>query len=205
MSTPLSQARSLPRFAEAAVERARLTVVPRRAQKAPRVPFVTLVSVLLISGVVGLLLFNTHMQQASFVATAMEERAAVLAGQEESLQMQLDRLRDPQHIAAKAKTLGMVPVNSPAFIRLSDGKVLGKPTAAGPADSLRINPLPAAKPDSVRPRTVVAPVEDLLATGEQAGDTTEGNDRASRDQAGSSRTKKPNTANGARQSTGRTP
>ena len=200
MSTPLSQARSLPRFAEAAVERARLTVVPRRTQKAPRVPFVSLVSLLLISGVVGLLLFNTHMQQASFVATAMEERAAVLAGQEESLQMQLDRLRDPQHIAAKAKKLGMVPVNSPAFIRLSDGKVLGKPTAAGPADALRINPLPPAKPQSVRPRTVIADVPPVAD-----GDTADRNAPASRVQAPSSRTKNQEAANGAPQSTGRTP
>jgi hypothetical protein len=85
MSTPLSQARTqFPRLAEAAVERARLTVVPRRTQKAPRVPFVSLVSLLLVTGVVGLLLFNTSMQQSSFVATSMEEQATVLAAKEES-------------------------------------------------------------------------------------------------------------------------
>lgn len=212
MSTPLSQARSLPRFAEAAVERARLTVVPRRTQKAARVPFVTLVSVLLVGGVVGLLLFNTSMQQASFVASAMEERAAVLAGQQESLQMQLDRLRDPQHIAAQAKKLGMVPVGSPAFIRLSDGKVLGKPTAAEPGNALRIAPLPPVKPQSLRPKLVIldapeAP-ETPAARGEGArnGDTTRADGGASRDHGAPSRTKRnQNAAEGARQATGRTP
>lgn len=156
MSTPLYQPRSrVPRFAEAAVERARLTVVPRRATTAPRVPFVTLVSMLLVGGVVGLLLFNTNMQQGSFVASSMEQQAAVLAGKEESLRMQLHRLRDPQHVAARAKKLGMVPAGSPAFIRLSDGRVLGSPEAAQPTDAFRIAPLPPSRP---RPELVIAEV-----------------------------------------------
>jgi hypothetical protein len=156
MSTPLHQPRTrVPRIAEQAVERARLTVVPRRATAAPRVPFVTLVSVLLVGGVVGLLLFNTNMQQASFVASNLEERAAVLAGKEESLRMQIHRLRNPQHVAARAKKLGMVPSSSPAFIRLSDGKVLGRPAVAEPGASIRISELPPAKP---RPELVIAEV-----------------------------------------------
>jgi hypothetical protein len=166
MSTPLFQPRNrVPRIAESAVEKARLTVVPRRATAAPRVPFVTLVSLLLVGGVVGLLLFNTNMQQASFVASSMEEQAAVLAGKEESLRMQLHRLRDPQHVAARAKKLGMVPSSSPAFIRLSDGKVLGRPAVADPGNAIRIAPLPPAKP---RPEVVVAPMPeaDLAATPE---------------------------------------
>ena len=85
MSSTAPQLRSrLPRLAEAAVERARLTVVPRRRTRAPRVPFVTLVSTLLLGGVVGLLLFNTSMQQASFAATALEEQATNLSAREQT-------------------------------------------------------------------------------------------------------------------------
>ena len=44
MSTLFSQARTrIPRFADAAVERARLTVVPSPPVDAPRAPFVVLV------------------------------------------------------------------------------------------------------------------------------------------------------------------
>jgi hypothetical protein len=211
MSTPLSQARiRATRPAWDAAEQTRLTVVPRRARKAPRVPFVSLVTLLLVSGVVGLLLFNTNMQQASFLATSMEEQASVLAGKEESLKMQLDRLRDPQHVAARAKQLGMVPASSPAFVRLSDGKVLGKPTPAAPTDAVRIAPLPPVKPESLRPRTVIAPAPAALpepgqvGIGAAASDTARSNGRASRDQASGSRTKNQNAANGARES-GRTP
>jgi cell division protein FtsB len=156
MSTLMGQARArVPRIAEAAVERARLTVVPRRAPKAARIPFVTLVSLLLVGGVVGLLLFNTSMQQASFSATAMEGRASVLDAQEQSLQMELAKLRDPQKVAERAKQLGMVPASTPAFIRLSDGKVLGKPTVAQPTDGMRITPLPVRKPKNLRPDPVI--------------------------------------------------
>ncbi|HET6627296.1 MAG TPA: hypothetical protein VFG63_12980 [Nocardioidaceae bacterium] len=177
MSTLMSQARNrVPRFAEAAVERARLTVVPRRATKAPKVPFVTLVSVLLVGGVVGLLLFNTNMQQASFTATALEEHAAVLDAKEQSLQMTLDTLRDPQRVAARAKRLGMVPASSPAFIRLSDGTVLGTPTVADPANAVRISPLPTRKPKNLRPKPVIVPFKE--AAKKQSDTTTVGADEA---------------------------
>ena len=67
--------RAVPRLAEEAVARARLTVVPRRRVRAARMPFVTLVSLVLLGGVVGLLCFNTPMQQASFAATKLEAQA----------------------------------------------------------------------------------------------------------------------------------
>lgn len=207
MSTPLSQPRNrVPRLAEAAVERARLTVVPRSAQKAPRVPFVTLVSLLLVGGVVGLLLFNTNMQQSSFVATSMEDQAAVLAGKEESLRMQLDRLRDPQHVAAEAKRLGMVPASSPAFIRLSDGKVLGRPAVAEPGDGVRIAPLPPVKPQSLRPKLVILPMpaaehDRAASRRDTAGLPAE----ASGDRGQESRTKGRSHSQNAASSTGRTP
>ena len=156
MSALINQARNrVPRFAEAAVERARLTVVPRRSTRAARVPFVTLVSLLLVSGVAGLLLFNTSMQQASFTATAMEQRAEVLDAREQSLQMDLERLRDPQRVAVQARAMGMVPPSNPAFLRLSDGKVLGDPAPALVEAGLRVAPLPTRKPPTLRPEPVI--------------------------------------------------
>jgi cell division protein FtsB len=162
----------VPRFAEAAVERARLTVVPRaRRSRAARVPFVALVSLLLVTGVAGLLLFNTSMQQASFTATALEGRAAALDAQEQALTMELDRLRDPQRVAAKARRMGMVPPSSPAFLRLSDGKVLGDPAPATAEDALRITPLPKQKPRNLDPRPVVIELA-APAAGDAPGTTT---------------------------------
>lgn len=164
MSSPAVQLRSrIPHrlgrgLADAAVERARLTVVPRRRTRAPRVPFVSLVSLVLLGGVVGLLLFNTSMQQASFAATALEQQASTLSAREQTLRMELDVLRDPQHVAERAQALGMVPATSPAFLRLSDGKVVGVPAAASATEGLRIRPRPPVKPAILSPRPVVRTV-----------------------------------------------
>jgi hypothetical protein len=163
----------VPRIAEAAVERARLTVVPRRRTRAPRVPFVALVSLLLVSGVAGLLMFNTSMQQSSFTATALEQQSQILAAKEQSLRMELERLRDPQRVAQSAREMGMVPAANPAFIRLEDGKVLGTPTPAVAEDAVRITPLPTRKPKSLRPDPVIvrAPVDETGAASPDEDDS----------------------------------
>jgi hypothetical protein len=153
MSSLMNEARSrVPRIAEAAVERARLTVVPRATgRRAARVPFVTLVSMILVAGVTGLLFFNTSMQQVSFTATRMEHRAQLLDAERQGLQMQLDSLRNPQRLALRAKRLGMVPAAGPAFIKITDGTVLGTPTPASWVDAIRVNSLPTRRPKDLRP------------------------------------------------------
>ena len=178
MSTLITAARDgarnrVPRFAEAAVERARLTVVPpRRAigrTQAARTPFAVLVIGMLVAGVVGLLMFNTNMQQASFKATALQEQVNTLTAREQALNMELDSLRNPQRLAVAAKDLGMVPPSQPAFIRL-DGTVLGAPVPATGADAVRINPLPTPKPASLKQKTIIIKVPaKKAAAGSQAG------------------------------------
>ena len=172
MSSLLNEARSrVPRFAEAAVERARLTVVPRATgRRAARVPFVTLVSLILVAGVAGLLFFNTSMQQVSFTATRLENRAAVLDAEQQGLQMQLDSLRNPQRLALRAKHLGMVPEASPAFIKINGGTVLGNPKPASWADAIRINSLPTRRPKDLRPKPIR--VFEKAPTGATSGSST---------------------------------
>ena len=170
MSSPAVQFRSrVPRVAEAAVQRARLTVVPRTRVRAARMPFVLLVTVVLLGGVVGLLLFNTSMQQASFAATSLEDRAGSLSARQQHLQMELERLRDPQHVAERARRMGMVTAGSPVFLRLSDGKILGHPAPPDPAMNVRIVP-PAPQVPAVlnpAPTYVDAPAETPSAATSQ--------------------------------------
>jgi len=169
MSSTAPQLRSrLPRLAEAAVERARLTVVPRRRTKAPRVPFVTLVSLILLGGVVGLLLFNTSMQQASFAATALEEQATNLSARQQTLQMEVERLRDPQRVAEAAKRQGLVIPAAPAFLDLETGEVTGNVAPATPGLDTKINEPPPARPPELDPDPIhVEPTGN--SGGEQVG------------------------------------
>lgn len=155
----MSQARSrAPRFAEAAVERARLTLVPTGRARAPRAPFAALVFAILGAGVVGLLMFNTHMQQASFYATRLQHQAEDLTARQQALDMELERMRAPQRLAQAGKALGMVAPGVPAFVRLSDGTVVGTPTPASPEDAVRIDPVPAGLPAPLRRKPIIVKV-----------------------------------------------
>jgi hypothetical protein len=189
MSTPALQLRSrVPRIAEAAVARARLTVVPRRRTSAARMPFVMLVSLVLLLGVIGLLLFNTSMQQAAFATTALEQQATTLSAREQTLQMELDVLRDPQHVAERAQDMGLVQPCGSATLRLSDGKVLGEQCAASAVDALRLRAKPPVKPAILSPpvRTVTVVGDTSTATGAASdgrGRTEGRNDRNGNDGA----------------------
>jgi cell division protein FtsB len=212
-SSAAAQIRSrVPRLAEAAVERARLTVVPARRVRAARVPFVTLVTVLLLGGVVGLLLFNTQMQQASFAATALEKQAGDLAARQQTLTMEIERLRDPQTIAQRATRLGMVVPAAPAFLDLDSGAVEGDPVPAGPEGRLPINPGPPAMPAVLNPApqvvTVEAPPEGVLPEergnggrnadgGRNSGDTARGDGRGG--DGGGRNTQESQQSQGSRQ------
>lgn len=159
MSTLISQARvKAPRIAEAALERARLTVVPARTPRAAKAPFAILVMLLLAGGVVGLLMFNTQMQQDSFRMTALQRQADDLKAQRQQLEMDLDRLRNPQHLAQAAKRMGMVAPSVPAFVDLATGRVIGKPVPATAADGIRIESRGSAVPSVLRPTPITVTV-----------------------------------------------
>ncbi len=137
--------------AAATVERVRLSVVPRRRRRAPRIPFVTLVGLILLGGVVGLLLFNTSMQQSSFATTALETQATNLTAREQTLRVELDALRDPQRVAERAVSLGMVLPPSSAVLHLPSGRIEGEPKPATPEDGVRIAPRAPVKPKVLDP------------------------------------------------------
>jgi hypothetical protein len=164
MSTTSAAATALSRARapfEAAVERARLTVVPhRRRVRAPRMPFVTLVSVVLLGGIVGLLCFNTQMQQASFAATTLEERAANLTAREQTLHSELQALRDPQHVAVLATQAGMVVPQNACTLRLGGGAAADTctPATGGPGTPNPLAPAPP-KPAILDPSPVIVTVQ----------------------------------------------
>ena len=180
MSSPAFQIRSgriratgrvtgpLTGLAGAALHRARLTVVPRARTRTSPVPFVMLVSFVLLAGVIGLLMFNTSMQQAAFTATTMEHQASTLTAREQALRMELEGLRDPQRVAREAQAMGMVIPATPAFLRLTDGKVLGTPTPATRENPLRLLPEAPKKPAVLDPPpnvvTVMGTATDTAAT-----------------------------------------
>ncbi|MGH3384051.1 MAG: hypothetical protein ACRDO1_05695 [Nocardioidaceae bacterium] len=141
MSSFLAQTRArVPRLADAvAQQRARLSVVRRPEQRAPRVPFAALVLAVLGIGLVGLLVLNTTLQHQAFYANSLEQRADGLAERKQSLEIGVDALRASGRVAREADRLGMVPNSSPAFLFLADGTVRGTPAPADPQHALPLD------------------------------------------------------------------
>ena len=131
----------------------RLALVPaaRPAPRGPlrRSPFVAVVVSLLAAGLLGLLMLNTALAQDAFELHTLKQESRALEDREEVLRREVEALQAPSELAARATELGMVPAGPPAFLRLSDGAVLGSTTPAeAPVDpEALVDPdVPAAAP-----------------------------------------------------------
>jgi hypothetical protein len=142
--------------------------VTARRSSAARAPFVAAVVVILAAGLLGLLLLNTVLAQDAFRLHALQLQGHVLADQEQSLQREVEALQSPQSLAARATAMGMVPGGPRAFLRLSDGKVLGvavpgqAPVVAAPPAAVKVSTAAAKTPPAAKPATgtwVVVPAK----------------------------------------------
>jgi hypothetical protein len=109
--------------------RPRLSLVPTTSTAAPRAPFVVLVATLLVAGLGGLLFLHTALAEDSFRLHDLQVRSALLDNEEQALEQSLASEAAPKRLSDRAQELGMVRSENPAFIRLSDGRILGKPKA----------------------------------------------------------------------------
>lgn len=114
--------------------RPRLRVVTGAPPKHGGAAFSIICATLLAAGLIGLLLLNTALAQGSFTLHDLRATSAQLTDSEDSLTQSLEASKSPANLAAKAADMGMVPAQSVAFLRLSDGRVLGvaKPAKAPP-------------------------------------------------------------------------
>ncbi len=156
----------------------RLRVVPRSPAVAPRMPFAVLVGLILLAGVVGLLFFNTQMQQAAFAVTGLQEQRTHLAARQQTLLVELEQLRNPQRLAEAAQAQGLVIPPTACTLSLPGGAVTDScaPATADHTPQLQ-GPAPA------KPRVLQA--EAGQRAGEQltAGGTARAGTQAARQNA----------------------
>jgi hypothetical protein len=174
MSTTTAPARA-PRVP--AQRRPRLRVVAPPASTGSRLPFAAACIALLTLSLIGLLMLNISLSRGSYEVHALQQRAAELAEREQELGEQLAGRAAPAQLSQQARELGMVPGTAPAFIRLSDGAVLGSPTPAAevPPPDVVVgartvppvipDPLPAESAQSTAP---AAPVDAAAPAGDGA-------------------------------------
>jgi hypothetical protein len=128
----------------------RLRVVAGAPPRRNGAAFGIICATLLSAGLLGLLLLNTALAQGSFTLHDLRATSDQLSDTQDALTQSLAISKSPANIAAKAVGMGMVPAQSAAFLRLSDGKVIGvaKPAKPGPAFTvvLTTKPAPVIKP-----------------------------------------------------------
>ncbi|HNP16041.1 MAG TPA: hypothetical protein PKI99_06235, partial [Terrimesophilobacter sp.] len=119
--------------------RRHLDVVSTRVQKKARPKAVyALVTVAgLFAILIAQLLLSIMVSDGAYQISSLQQEQKELSRDQQSLTEQLQVLESPQHLAANAQALGMVTNSSTAYLRLSDGKVIGKPVAATASNGIR--------------------------------------------------------------------
>jgi hypothetical protein len=115
----------------------RLRVAPPAPVTVARAPFVAMMLVVVIAGVVGILVLNTKINENAFRLDALQRNGQVLDRKEDAMNRELANVESPGSLAAAARRLGLVPADRPAFIKLPDGTVLGVPKPASAAGQPR--------------------------------------------------------------------
>lgn len=122
-------------------------------------------------GLLAVLVLNTALAKGSFRTHELRVQKADLAQREQLLRTQILNASSPVTLSKRARELGLIPATSPAFIRLSDGTILGVPYAAGlPLDPVTGEPVTSAGPVGV---TVPQDSDAEAAPGTSTGGATD--------------------------------
>ncbi|MET4636890.1 hypothetical protein [Mycetocola sp. 2940] len=90
--------------------------------------------------VVAQLLLSVGLSQGAYEISALQQQQTTLGWQQQSASDDLLEVSSPQYIAANAQALGMVINGTPAYLRLSDGAVVGVPAAAATETEVPVGP-----------------------------------------------------------------
>ncbi|KKK02444.1 hypothetical protein [Micromonospora sp. HK10] len=114
----------------------RLRVAPPPPVRVPRAPFVGLILVLVVGGVLGILAVNTKINENAFKLEKLQQQQAKLDVDQQQLEKEIADQKAPGNLTANARKLGLVESDDPAYIRLPDGKTIGIPHPAEGAPAI---------------------------------------------------------------------
>lgn len=117
-----------------------IEIVSTRAQRRarPRL-FYALVTVSgLFAVLIAQLLLSIAVSDGAYQIASLQQQQRELQRDAETLTEAIQVLQSPQHLAVNAIALGMVSNSSTAYLRLSDGAVLGSAVAATAGDRIII-------------------------------------------------------------------
>ncbi|KQQ95502.1 hypothetical protein ASF62_02985 [Leifsonia sp. Leaf325] len=154
-----------------------ITIAPTRDQRRarPRLFY----AIVAVSGVAAIfiakLLLSVALSQGAYESSHAESELKHLQQNAQAVGEDLDRVKSPQYLAENAAALGMVTNAHPAYLRLSDGAVLGQPQAADSATGGAGNAVPNSLLADVPLVTDPAPaaVEPVAKAAEKTQKTTD--------------------------------
>ncbi|MEP6650749.1 MAG: hypothetical protein ABJA74_12705 [Lapillicoccus sp.] len=123
-----------------------LRVVPAAIRRTGNGVFAVLCMALLAAGLFALLMMNTALASGIYQLKTLQAQSGTLTDQQEQLTQVVDDLRSPRNLAARAQQRGMVPAKSMAFVRLTDGAVIGVAQPAKDDQRLNVVTTPVAPP-----------------------------------------------------------
>lgn len=162
--------------------RTHLEVVPTRSQRRarPRALYAVIAVGMLLAIVVAQLLLSIAISQGAYQLNSLQAEQTQLQRSYQAVSQDLNRVSSPQNLAANANALGMVSNSSPAYLRLSDGAVLGAPqpangaagTVTGTQGNLVPNSLLAGVPLVTQPKSAQAAAQAGNSTSSGAATAT---------------------------------
>ena len=149
-----------------------LRVVPAAIRRTGSGVFAVLCMTLLAAGLVALLMMNTALASGIYQLKSLQNQSGTLTDQQEQLTQVVDDLRSPRNLANRAQQLGMVPAKSMAFVRLSDGAIIGTAQPAKEDQRLNVVTTPVAPPPAPPPAPAPSPEATAPAPAATAPATT---------------------------------
>lgn len=110
--------------------RRHIEIVAPSAHARPRVVYALSAVACVGTVIVAQLLLSVGISQGAYEISALRASQVELGRTADSVSEDLIRVSSPQSLAANAEALGMVSNSTPAYLRLSDGAVLGAPSSA---------------------------------------------------------------------------
>ena len=112
-----------------------------------RTKFALLCMIFAASGVMLHLVVQTQISQGAFAEQSLTSDVRTSLADVQRLQQQMSVMSASSNLSARARELGMVEMASPAFIRLSDGQILGQASVATKGEEIKtlIKALPSTE------------------------------------------------------------
>lgn len=127
--SPPSPSRHLRPVAPAEPRRGRGIRRAPGARRRPKAFFAYLTAGVMFGVMVAQMLLSVALESGAYEIAHLQTANKEATRTFDKVSQDIDRLASPQHLARNAEALGMLSNNTPAYLRLSDGALLGAPSS----------------------------------------------------------------------------